>query len=66
MPLVFSQFEAMTGAAPVPVPPPIPHVMKTISLPEIFFFISDSDSFADSSPILGLLPAPSPVSTPYL
>jgi len=34
--------------------------MKIISLPAIFFFISDSDSFAASSPILGLLPDPNP------
>ena len=52
--------EETTGAAPVPVPPPIPQVMKIISLPLNFFLISDSDSFAASSPILGLLPAPSP------
>ena len=51
---------ATTGAPPVPVPPPIPQVIKTISLPLIFFFISDSDSFAASSPTLGLLPAPNP------
>ena len=51
---------AITGAAPVPVPPPSPHVMNIISLPASFFFISDSDSFAASSPTLGLLPAPSP------
>ncbi len=51
---------AITGAAPVPVPPPSPHVIKIMSLFDIFFFISVSDSFAASSPIFGLLPAPSP------
>ncbi len=51
---------AINGAAPVPVPPPIPHVMNIISELAIFFFISDSDSLAASSPTLGLLPAPNP------
>ena len=58
-PCFFAIF-AITGAAPVPVPPPKPQVMKTISLLPIFFFISDSDSLAASSPTLGLLPAPNP------
>ncbi len=56
----FFASDAITGAAPVPVPPPKPQVMKTISLPEILFFISEFDSFAASSPTFGLLPAPSP------
>ena len=33
---------AITGAAPVPVPPPKPQVIKIMSLPASFFFISDS------------------------
>ena len=58
-PCFFAIF-AISGAAPVPVPPPIPQVIKIMSLPAIFFFISDSDSFAASCPILGLLPEPKP------
>ncbi len=51
---------ATTGAAPVPVPPPRPQVIKTISESPMRFFISCSDSLAACSPILGLLPAPRP------
>ena len=52
---------AITGAAPVPVPPPIPAVIKTI-LVLIFSIalISSVLSIADSDPISGLAPAPSP------
>ena len=57
---------ATIGAAPVPVPPPIPQVMKTISA---FFWVSVSrsnariasfDSFAALSPISGRAPQPLP------
>ena len=56
----FFAIDAITGAAPVPVPPPNPHVMKIMSLPESFFLISDSDSLAASSPTFGFEPAPKP------
>ncbi len=56
----FFAIEAITGAAPVPVPPPKPQVINTISELASFFLISDSDSFADSWPILGFDPAPKP------
>ena len=51
---------AMTGALPVPVPPPIPHVINTNDAPASASFISVALSFAASSPICGLLPAPRP------
>ena len=37
---------ATIGQAPVPVPPPIPPVMKTISAPRITSYISSADSSA--------------------
>ena len=51
-----------TGAAPVPVPPPIPAVMKTIrvSSPIIALRISSTLSSAASRATSGRLPAPSP------
>ena len=52
---------ATIGAAPVPVPPPIPAVTNTISAPLIAFDISSLDSSAAFSPIKGSLPAPSPL-----
>ena len=57
---------ATIGAAPVPVPPPIPQVINTISA---FFCVSVSrkrariasfDSFAALSPISGIAPHPLP------
>ena len=51
---------AMTGAAPVPVPPPIPQVTNTMSAPFNAFCISSALSSAAFSPISGLAPAPSP------
>ena len=52
---------ATLGAAPVPVPPPIPAVMKTISAPSINDFTASlSDSIA-SLPISDFAPAPSPL-----
>jgi len=50
-----------TGAAPVPVPPPSPHVIKIKSELAIFFLISWACSFAASAPILGFEPAPNPL-----
>ncbi len=51
---------AMTGAAPVPVPPPIPQVTKTMSEPDRISRKSSEDSSAAFSPISGSPPAPSP------
>jgi len=58
---IFFAMSAMTGVAPVPVPPPRPQVTKTMSAPWIFSFTSFSLSFAASSPIFGMLPAPRPL-----
>ncbi len=52
---------ATRGAAPVPVPPPIPAVMKTISAPLTASRISFSDSSAALRPYSGFPPAPSPL-----
>ena len=51
---------AITGAAPVPVPPPIPHVTNTISAPSIAAVNSSIFSCAAFSPISGCAPAPRP------
>ena len=50
----------ITGAAPVPVPPPIPAVMKTMSEPSNISRIIFSLSSAAFLPVSGLEPAPSP------
>ncbi|OPZ19484.1 MAG: hypothetical protein BWZ05_00060 [Bacteroidetes bacterium ADurb.BinA245] len=51
----------MMGAPPVPVPPPIPAVMKAILVfTSKMFFISSKDSSVACLPISGLAPAPSP------
>ena len=52
---------ATTGAAPVPVPPPIPQVTNTISAPLIACVSSSTFSSAAFSPISGCAPAPSPL-----
>jgi hypothetical protein len=52
---------AMTGAAPVPVPPPMPAVTKTMSAPEIASAICWMLSSAARRPISGLAPAPRPL-----
>ena len=52
---------AITGAAPVPVPPPIPQVTNTISAPFKASSSSSFDSSAASLPICGLAPAPKPL-----
>ena len=49
-----------TGAAPVPVPPPMPAVMKTMWLPSICSMISSRDSRAAILPASGFAPQPSP------
>ncbi len=52
---------AITGAAPVPVPPPIPAVMKTmLVLSPINFLTSSIDSMAALRPTSGSEPAPWP------
>ena len=51
---------ATTGAAPVPVPPPIPAAMKTILAPDKADLISSSVSKAALRPTSGLPPAPKP------
>ena len=52
---------AMTGAPPVPVPPPMPAVMKTMSLPSRACLTSSMLSSAACRPTSGLAPAPSPL-----
>jgi len=54
------QMSAMTGVAPVPVPPPSPEVMNTMWLSESALRISSALSSAASRPIRGFAPAPSP------
>ncbi len=57
----FLEISAITGAAPVPVPPPIPAVINTICVSsESSFSNSAVLSFAAFSPTSGLLPAPRP------
>ena len=51
---------ATTGALPVPVPPPMPAVMKTRSAPSRASAMRSSASRAAFSPISGLAPAPRP------
>ncbi|KAF5042575.1 hypothetical protein DSECCO2_511130 [anaerobic digester metagenome] len=60
IPCSFAIF-AMHGAAPVPVPPPMPAVMNSMSAPATNFAISFSFSRADFSPISGFAPAPRPL-----
>ena len=52
---------ATAGAAPVPVPPPIPHVTNTISAPFIISVISSRFSSAAAFPTSGFAPAPRPL-----
>ena len=51
---------AITGAAPVPVPPPMPAVMNSMSAPSIISAMRSRSSIAASRPISGRAPAPSP------
>ena len=51
---------AMIGAAPVPVPPPIPEVTKTMSASWRTLESSSRDSSAASSPTSGSPPQPRP------
>ena len=57
-PISFFAISAMTGAAPVPVPPPSPAVTKTMSAPLSASLISSRDSAAAPNPVSGLAPAP--------
>ena len=60
MPMSLLAF-AMTGAAPVPVPPPIPAVMNVILVPSSSMALMSSRvSSAASRAFSGTLPAPSP------
>ena len=52
---------AITGAAPVPVPPPMPAVMNSMCAPEIAARMSSTANSAASRPFSGLLPAPRPL-----
>ena len=54
---------AITGAAPVPVPPPIPAVMKSMFVPSSLSIISCLVSSAEDLPISGWEPAPNPLVT---
>mmetsp|Transcript_41090 Transcript_41090/g.49390 ORF Transcript_41090/g.49390 Transcript_41090/m.49390 type:complete len:230 (-) Transcript_41090:226-915(-) len=58
-PLSFA-ISATTGAAPLPVPPPMPLVTKIISAPLTMAAISASLSSAANLPISGSPPAPNP------
>mmetsp|Transcript_19139 Transcript_19139/g.32904 ORF Transcript_19139/g.32904 Transcript_19139/m.32904 type:complete len:312 (-) Transcript_19139:203-1138(-) len=51
---------ATTGAAPVPVPPPMPAVMNTRSAPCTIFVSASCDSWAACCPREGFPPQPSP------
>ena len=59
MPISFAAF-AITGAAPVPVPPPIPAAINNISFPRIISFMMSILSSAALLPIFGSPPAPKP------
>ncbi len=52
--------EATTGAAPVPVPPPSPPAINTMSAPLIASWISSLVSSAARLPTSGFIPAPRP------
>ena len=55
---------ATIGAAPVPVPPPIPAATKTISEPSSKVLILSRSSSAASLPTSGFPPAPRPLEIP--
>ena len=56
--------DATTGAAPVPVPPPIPAVIKIISAPTNNSSIAALSLSAAFLPTSGFAPAPSPFVRP--
>ena len=53
--------DAITGAAPVPVPPPRPVVTKTMSAPSSASIIFSESSSAARRPTSGFAPAPRPL-----
>src|SRR6185437_7862190 len=55
---------AITGAAPVPVPPPMPAAMNTMCEPLSWSMISFMDSSAPARPTSGCAPAPRPSVVP--
>ena len=55
---------AMIGAAPVPVPPPMPAVMNTMSAPSSASAMRSLSSIAACAPMAGLAPAPRPLVRP--
>mmetsp|Transcript_6767 Transcript_6767/g.13954 ORF Transcript_6767/g.13954 Transcript_6767/m.13954 type:complete len:223 (-) Transcript_6767:320-988(-) len=55
---------ATTGAAPEPVPPPMPATTKTMSEPSTIWLICSKLSSAAIRPVSGLPPAPSPRDVP--
>ena len=64
IPLFFAS-AAITGIAPVPVPPPIPAVKNKRSVPFKILSISFMLSLAALSPTSGLAPAPNPFATSF-
>ena len=60
-PISFLAISAITGAAPVPVPPPSPAVTNTMSAPFSASLMSSRDSAAAPRPTSGLAPAPRPL-----
>ena len=57
---------AITGAAPVPVPPPMPAVMNTMCAPSSISRTRPSASSAAALPLSGLPPAPRPLSPSWI
>ena len=57
--------DAITGAAPVPVPPPIPAVINIISAPTSNSSIAALSLSAAFLPISGFAPAPRPFVKPF-
>ena len=55
---------ATTGAAPVPVPPPMPAVRKSMSQPSMSWMMRSRSSMAAWRPTSGLAPAPRPLVMP--
>ena len=53
--------KAMMGAAPVPVPPPMPAVMNTMLAPAMISAMRSRSSSAAAWPICGRAPAPNPL-----
>ena len=51
---------ATTGAEPVPVPPPMPVVIKSMFAPRMASSMASLSSWAAARPISGLAPAPKP------